>query len=75
MMNSDEFRRIRQHLGLTQQDFGKYLGVAQPAISRIESGRRQPTTQHAAAVRMLLDLLECREALGMARELLKNGEE
>ena len=72
-MNSDEFRRIRQHLGLTQLEIAEYLGVVQPAISRIESGRRQPTTQHAAAVRMLLDLLECREALGMARELLKNG--
>ena len=55
-MTSAEFRQARQSMGLTQQQAGRLLGMPQNAISRIESGDRQPTRQQAAAMRLLLFL-------------------
>ena len=52
-MTGAEFRAIREGLGLTQAELAEWLGMAQPHISRIERGERQPTRQQAAAIRLL----------------------
>ena len=55
-MTSIEFHQARQSMGLTQHQLGRLIGMPQNAISRIESGARQPTRQQAAALRLLLFL-------------------
>ncbi len=57
-MTSEEYRAIRRKIGLTQVEAAKYLGMTQQAISRIESGTRQPTSQQAAAIRLLAIIKE-----------------
>ena len=44
-MTSDEFRAIRQALGLNQTELAAKLGMTQPMVSRIERGDREPTNQ------------------------------
>lgn len=38
----DDLARLRESQGLSQRDVAERLGVGQSAISRIESGRRDP---------------------------------
>lgn len=47
-MTSAEFRAARLRLGLTQAELAEIMGMGQPQIALIESGRRQPTKIHAA---------------------------
>jgi transcriptional regulator with XRE-family HTH domain len=56
-MTGEEFKNIRIELGLTQGQLGKRMGMSLtkkgycPAISRIETGEREPTNIHAAFLR------------------------
>lgn len=52
-MTSDEFRRLRISLGLTQAELADIMGMTQPAVARIESGERKPTKLHAAFLRFI----------------------
>ncbi len=52
-MTSEEFKQARLDMGLTQARMAKLMGMAQPSLARIEAGKRQPTRQHAAAIRLL----------------------
>jgi transcriptional regulator with XRE-family HTH domain len=56
-MTSEEFRAIRQSLGLNQTELAAKLGMTQPMVSRIERGERQPTVQQGAAIMLLRELL------------------
>lgn len=56
-MTSEEFRGIRQALGLNQAELAARLGMTQPMISRIERGGREPTNQQGAAILLLRELL------------------
>jgi len=47
---------LRGKTGLTQKEFGKLLGMTQPAVNRIESGRRTETKGHLATL-AALDLI------------------
>lgn len=49
-MTSEQFKRARLKLGLTQAGLGKRMSIRQPHISRIESGERQPTKGQAAHI-------------------------
>ena len=49
-MTSDEFRAIRDRLGLSQAELGRIMGMLPREISRIETGR-QPTRVQAAFIR------------------------
>jgi putative transcriptional regulator len=44
---------LRQAIGLTQQQFGRRLGVSKMTVSRWECGRMQPSPLTAAAIRDL----------------------
>ena len=57
-MTSAEFRAIREDLGLTQVELADWLGMAQPHVSRIERGARQPTVQQGAAIMLLAELMK-----------------
>lgn len=46
-MTSQEFKTIRQQLGLTQAELAETMGMTPQAVSRIERGERQPTLQQA----------------------------
>ncbi len=52
-MTSEEFRQARLDMGLTQARLARIMGMPQPAIARIEAGKRQPTKQHAATICLL----------------------
>ena len=56
-MTSEEFRAIRQALGLNQTELAAKLGMTQPMVSRIERGEREPTNQQGAAIVLLRELL------------------
>lgn len=62
-MNS-RIKELRQHLDLSQEDFGARLGVTKTAISRLESGNRNITEQMLRAI--------CRE-FGVAYQWLTEG--
>lgn len=49
-MTSEEFRSIRDRLGLSQTELGRLMGLHAREISRIETCR-QPTRLHAAFIR------------------------
>ena len=57
-MTSIEFKAIREDLGLTQAELADWLGMAQPHISRIDRGERQPTRQQGAAIMLLSELMK-----------------
>ena len=57
-MTSEEFRAIRQSLGLTQTELAGRLGMTQPMVSRIERGEREPTNQQGAAIFLLAELMK-----------------
>ena len=44
-MNS-RFKELRKELHLSQEEFGKLLGLSKSGVSDIESGRRNVTEQH-----------------------------
>ncbi len=46
----DTLRRARVHAGLSQRALAERAGVRQPSVSRIESGREQPTVARLAAL-------------------------
>lgn len=60
----DLVRARRALLGLSQRALAQASGVAQPLISAIESGRRQPTAASAAA---LLAALPLRPSVALER--------
>lgn len=43
-------RRARARAGLSQRALAERAGVQQPRVSRIESGREQPTLPHLASL-------------------------
>ena len=51
-MTSAEFRQLRYHLGLSQAELGRIMGMHAREISRIETDR-QPTRPHAAFIRYI----------------------
>ena len=60
-MTSEDFRLIRLQLGLTQAELAELMGTRPQHISRIECGDRQPTSQQAAALRLVELLVACRK--------------
>jgi transcriptional regulator with XRE-family HTH domain len=55
---SSELRRhIREQAGLTQQDVAEYLGVTRAAVTRYETGTREPRGQTRDAYQVLLQRL------------------
>ena len=63
-MTSEEFRTIRLRLDLTQTELADLMGTRPQHISRIECGDRAPTSQQAAALRLVELLADCNRAKG-----------
>lgn len=63
---NDRILAVRKSLGISQDAFGKKLGVTGATISRLESGDRQPTE---AIIKLI-----CRE-FSISYDWLKNGVE
>ena len=51
-------KQLRERLGLTQEEFGKALGIARNTISRYESGRHKQITFTISQVKRLVELME-----------------
>jgi DNA-binding transcriptional regulator YiaG len=58
--SAEEVRALRQHLGLTQDEFSDHLGTRQQTISEWEVGKHRPR----GASRMLLSVIA--ESAGFA---------
>lgn len=56
-----ERRHLRKQAGLTLRDFGKVLGVSGATVHHWESGKRQPSLEHAKKYRTALDELRKQE--------------
>ena len=52
-MISDEIRKLRETLGLTQEEFAKKLGADRVTIARWESGKSKPTGLYSRALEKL----------------------
>ena len=50
------FKELRKTLDLSQEEFGKILGLSKSGISEIESGRRNVTDQHLVILKNSKDL-------------------
>jgi len=53
-MTSKQYREARLRMGLTQSALAAELGMTQQMVARIESGKRQPTKQQAAAIELAM---------------------
>lgn len=61
----DRIKKIRKHLKLTQEEFGKRIGLARNSIASYETGRREPTNSIIVSI--------CRE-FGVNEVWLRTGE-
>lgn len=52
-MKSEEFKKIRSKLELTQNQLAEVLGLSWKTISNIETGSRNPSKLTAALLRLL----------------------
>jgi len=52
-MTSQEFKAIREQIGLTPTELGRLMAMTYHEIHRIENGVRQPTAKHAAFIRYI----------------------
>ncbi len=43
---NERVKELRKYLKMSQEDFGKLLGITKSGVSDIESGRRKVTEQH-----------------------------
>jgi transcriptional regulator with XRE-family HTH domain len=50
---------LREQMGLSQMQFGELLAVTQGAVSRWESGAKQPSAEHFLLMGNLADKDEC----------------
>lgn len=64
MTLGERVRKIRRQMDLTQQDFGKHIGIKSNSVSLIESGGRNASDQVILAI--------CRE-FGVSEEWLRTG--
>lgn len=61
----ERIRELRKMLGLTQADFGKYLGIAGNTVTSYEKGTREPSNAVVALI--------CKE-FGINEHWLRTGE-
>jgi predicted transcriptional regulator len=52
-MTSEEFKKVRISIGITQDELARIMDMKQPHIARIESGTRQPTKTQAAFIKFI----------------------
>lgn len=64
MTEHERIIEVRKNISLTQEEFGKRIGVTRAAVSNIESGNRGVTDQMRRSI--------CRE-FGISEEWLRNG--
>lgn len=62
---SDRLRRVRESVGLSQDELGEAAGVGRATIARIESGKGTPRRATLIAISF---------ATGVSLEWLENGE-
>lgn len=61
---NSRIEKIRKYLGLSQEEFGRRIGITRSSVSGLESGRRTPSDQTKAFI--------CRE-FSVRMEWLENG--
>ena len=61
---NDRIKEIRKSMNLSQDAFGKRLGITGASVSRLESGDREPSDQTVISI--------CRE-FGIRRQWLEEG--
>lgn len=66
LLSPSEIKHLRSDLGLTQHEFESLLGVSKPTSSRWENGASQQTVTANILMRLIRDVPEAREYLGLA---------
>ena len=54
-MTSEEFRKKRKEIGLTQKELGQLIGRTQNNVSDIERGKHKPTKIQSAFIRYIFE--------------------
>lgn len=67
---SDKIRLLRQSQRLTQKELAQHIGVAQPYIAEIESGKKKPSTH---VLEKLCDALGCSADFLLGIDVPKNA--
>ena len=66
LLSPSEIKHLRSDLGLPQHEFESLLGVSKPTSSRWENGASQQTVTANILMRLIRDVPEAREYLGLA---------
>ena len=66
---NNRFKELRKNLNMSQEEFGKLLGLSKSGVSDIESGRRNVTEQHLIMLKNSKDL-----GKPISEEWLRTGE-
>ncbi|MBE9128604.1 helix-turn-helix transcriptional regulator [Coleofasciculus sp. LEGE 07092] len=56
--NVPTLKQVRERLGMTQEEFGKALGIARETINRYERGVHQQLKFSVSQVKRLVELME-----------------
>lgn len=62
-----DIKKIRQLTGMTQREFGEYLGIPQRSIENWEGGHRTPPTYLVELIKYKI----LKEELGMIKDIIK----
>ncbi|MFA9375777.1 MAG: helix-turn-helix domain-containing protein [Lachnotalea sp.] len=55
---NERIKLLREHLDISQEKFGEYIGLSKSGISSIESGNRNVTEKHIKLVRTCFNVNE-----------------
>lgn len=66
---NNRFKELRKELHMSQEEFGRLLGLSKSGVSDIESGRRNVTEQHLIMLKNSKDLEK-----PVSEEWLRTGE-
>ena len=60
-MNPDELKKLREKMLLTQEEFGKLIGVSFETVNRWENGKHVPTMREKRKIAKLASKFDDKE--------------
>lgn len=72
-MNKNDYKRIRNKLNLTQQEFADLIGAGMRTVVRWEKGESKPGPKKRQSLSLLLDGVSDRKQLNFLRHTINNA--
>lgn len=70
-MKPNTFKALRLYLGMTQEEFGEFLGIGQSSIANMENGRRTISDATRGKIARKVDMKEFYSFLSRLDEVEK----